>query len=89
RVVLAVCSVWRLVFRSPEFAPEFGPSYPSCGVPDNSPSCIPWPLASTSLLTVVADNKNLTLFLQSQGPPLRSTTALLSSLPPGLLHPLR
>ena len=28
---LAVCSVWRLVFRSPEFAPEFGPSYPSCG----------------------------------------------------------
>jgi hypothetical protein len=30
-VVLAVCSVWRLVFRSPEFAPEFGPSYPSCG----------------------------------------------------------
>ncbi|CAI8056612.1 hypothetical protein GBAR_LOCUS30850, partial [Geodia barretti] len=37
------------------------------GVPDNSPSsstCIPRPLASTSLLTVVA------------GPPLRSTTAL-------------
>ncbi|CAI8048742.1 hypothetical protein GBAR_LOCUS26866 [Geodia barretti] len=40
------------------------------GVPDNSPStssstfCIP---SATSLLTVVADNKNLTLFLQSQG----------------------
>ncbi|CAI8036338.1 hypothetical protein GBAR_LOCUS20361, partial [Geodia barretti] len=49
------------------------------GVPDDSPSVQPFasPLPGGSLLTVVADNKNPTLFLQSQGPTIRSTTALL------------